>query len=479
MIWIEIDKTKKLPLIRQVYQQLRSKILNGQLKSGDKLPSSRELAIFLHISRNVILEAYNLLLLEGYIISKPSIGTFVAEGILLDNTLTTPSQNFSSSLLSKNSISNEKNIDFRSGIPALDLFPLKKWYTLESQLALETSPNCFDYGTPQGTPELRTSICTYLQRTRGLICDPSQIIITSGSIQSFSLLSKLLLTQDTSYIIEDPLHYEIRKTFEATSINHYSVPVDEQGILTAFLPENINPSFIFVTPSHQYPLGGLLSIQRRIELIRYAEEKNCYIIEDDYDSEFHYLGSPVSALYDLAPNRVIYVGTFSKILSPSLRIGYMILPYELVDCICEYKKRSDYFTNTLNQLLLSKFIDNMYLNKHILKMRKLYFKRHNTLIESLLSTFDISVTIQGESTGLHLIAMFKHVEFTEPLIKFLYQNGVAIYPIWIHSLRKDYPKNSIILGYSHLSCEMIQKGIALLKENLIVWYNQIDNSNNG
>lgn len=125
MIWIEIDKTKKLPLIRQVYQQLRSKILNGQLKSGDKLPSSRELAIFLHISRNVILEAYNLLLLEGYIISKPSIGTFVAEGILLDNTLTTPSQNFSSSLLSKNSISNEKNIDFRSGIPALDLFPLK------------------------------------------------------------------------------------------------------------------------------------------------------------------------------------------------------------------------------------------------------------------------------------------------------------------------------------------------------------------
>lgn len=181
----------------------------------------------------------------------------------------------------------------------------------------------------------------------------------------------------------------------------------------------------------------------------------------------------------MAPNRVIYVGTFSKILSPSLRIGYMILPYELVDCICEYKKRSDYFTNTLNQLLLSKFIDNMYLNKHILKMRKLYFKRHNTLIESLLSTFDNSVTIQGESTGLHLIAMFKDVEFTEPLIKFLYQNGVAIYPIWIHSLRKDYPKNSIILGYSHLSCEMIQKGITLLKENLIVWCNQIDSNNNG
>lgn len=470
MIWIEIDKTKKLPLIRQVYQQLRSKILNGQLKSGDQLPSSRELSAFLHVSRNVILEAYDLLLLEGYIISKPSVGTFVADGISSVHALDASPQNTPAPLPSQNSTFNDETIDFRAGVPALDLLPLKKWCALQSQIALDLSPNYFNYGLAQGTLELRTSICTHLQRTRGLICDPSQVIITNGSIQSFSLLSQILLIPHKPYIIEDPLHYEIRKTFEAFSPNHYNIPADKQGLLTHLLPQNINPAFIFVTPSHQYPLGGLLSIRRRLDLIKYAKEKDCYIIEDDYDSEFHYLGAPVSALYDLAPDRVIYVGTFSKILSPALRIGYMILPYKLVETVCECKKRNDYFTSTLNQLTLSKFIDAMSLSKHIAKMRKLYLKRRNALIDSLLQAFDTSVTIQGDSAGLHLIAVFDHIEFTQPLIDFLSQHGIAIYPVWCHSLKQDYPKNSIILGYSHLSCDQIQQGITRLKDALIIWH---------
>ncbi|WP_054740246.1 MocR-like pyridoxine biosynthesis transcription factor PdxR [Cellulosilyticum ruminicola] len=463
MIWLNIDKNKNIPLTKQIYKQIRDKILNGELSVDTKLPSSRNLSEHLHISRNVVLEAYHLLLLEGYIITKPSLGTFVAEVPRHTTYLQAPASSLSTL---DDSTSAKQVIDFRSGIPALDLLPNKKWHQLYAQKLFNLPPSAMGYGLSQGTLELRYAICDYLQRTRGITCEPSQIIITNSSIQSFSILSHVLLKENPCYIVEDPLHNDIRQTFSTVSNNYHIVPSDKQGILTSLLPQHITPAFIFVTPSHQYPLGGLLSAQRRIELIQYATEKNCYIIEDDYDSEFHYKTPPLSTLYDLSPKHVIYIGTFSKVLCPTLRIGYMIVPLELTDKVCTYKKRCDFFTHTISQLVLSDFINGKHLEKHINKMQKIYLKRRNTLINALKQSFGDSVCIEGDATGLHLIASFKNVIFTSELIDFLYTKGIQIHPIWYHSKQQDYPKNSIILGYSHLSPETITAGIAILKEYL-------------
>ena len=468
MLWIEIDRKSQLPIIRQLYQQLRNKILKGELKAGEKIPGSRELANHLHVSRNVILEAYQLLLLEGYVFTKPHTGTFVSEGIFLHK---------KTNLISQVTPNDEtlsirpsmEAIDFCSGIPALDLLPLKKWSQLKTQIYLDSSPNIFSYTHPKGCLELRTSVCRYLLRMRGLSCSPNQVLITSGSIQSFSILAGLLLNDSDTYIIEDPLHIEIKNTFTFKNPNCYSIPVDKEGLQTKLLPPKINPKFIFITPSHQYPLGEVLPVQRRIELIDYARSKNCYIIEDDYDSEFHYMGAPISTLYELAPDTVIYAGTFSKILFPALRIGYVILPPTLIEPFCEFKKRNDYFTSIIDQLTLSELIDTMLLDKHIHKMRKVYLERRNILIDSLTHTFGSSIIIEGESTGLHLICTFKNILFTKELIDHTSEWGVKIYPVWLHAASTNYPKNSLIMGYSHLNKEQLLKGIRLLKESLDSW----------
>ena len=465
MIWIEIEKNSGVPIIRQIYNQIRDKILKGELKGGDQLPSTRELAAFFEVSRNVVLEAYEMLLAEGYIISKSNVGTFVAEGAVLDekpipaSELVNTINNFYTEL-------NNDIIDFRPGVPALDLIPRKKWNQIRNEILLDSSDYIFGYGFPEGRTELRNSICRYLQRARGLTCHPDQVVITSSSVQSFSILSRILVHNTDPYILEDPLHVEIKKIFTLTSSSNYSVPVDNYGIRTALLPQNIDPKFIFVTPSHQYPLGGILPIQRRIELIQYARSKSCYIIEDDYDSEYRYTGSPVSSLQSLDPDHVIYAGTFSKVMFPSVRLAYVILPWSLVNDFREYKRRSDYFTNITDQLAMSKFIDNMLLDRHVSKMKKIYLKRRNYLMDSLNREFGSEIKIQGESTGLHLICEFSSYEFSEELVRNLQTHGVGVYPVWIHSSRKDFPKNLVIMGYSHLDLKKIESGVNLLYEGL-------------
>ncbi len=468
MIWIEIEKNSGVPIIRQIYNQICEKILKGELKGGDQLPSTRELATFFNVSRNVVLEAYEMLLAEGYTISKPNVGTFVAEAAVLDekpipaSELVTTINNFYTEL-------NNDIIDFRPGVPALDLIPRKKWIQIRNETLLDSPDYIFGYGFPEGRTELRNSICRYLQRTRGLNCHPDQVVITSSSVQSFSILSRILLNNTDSYILEDPLHVEIKKVFTLASSSSHSIPVDNNGIQTALLPKNIDPKFIFVTPSHQYPLGGTLPIQRRIELIQYARSKDCYIIEDDYDSEYRYTGSPVSSLQGLDPDHVIYAGTFSKVMFPSIRLAYVILPWSLVNDFREYKRRSDYFTNITDQLAMSKFIDNMLLDRHISKMKKIYHKRRNYLIDSLNRNFGSEIKIHGESTGLHLICEFSSYEFSEELVHYIYTLGVGVYPVWVHSCRKDYPNNLVIMGYSHLDLKKIESGVILLCEGLKKW----------
>lgn len=469
MTWILIDRTAALPLSRQIYGRIRNQILHGELRSGEKLPSTRELASSLHVSRNVIVEAYEQLLAEGYIEGRHGSGTYVADGTYMD--LTPQQTGVSDHSFSEPEPMPNELIDFRHGIPALNLFPRKLWGELAKRICMESPDGAFSYGRPEGRLELRTVLTRYLYRTRGVVCDPDQLIITTGATQALTLIPKLLAREGSDIIIEDPITHEIHTLFTHPGTRIYPVSVDEQGIRTDLIETGLNPSFIYITPSHQFPLGGVLPIPRRVQLIQYAVKTGCYIVEDDYDSEFRYEGAPVSSLQGLAPERVIYIGTFSKILSPALRMGYIVLPRNLIEAGRDLKWLTDLHTPSLEQLILARFIEEGHLERHILKMKKVYKKRRDFLVRSLKETFGNQVKIIGNSTGLHLVAEFAGVDFDTPLLHQIEDNGVKVYPVHVHAVDKFKYRQQIIMGYSNLSEAQIAEGVQRLALSLTLCMN--------
>lgn len=465
MLWIPIDRSLDMPLIGQVYGQIRDRILKGELPSGEKLPSTRELSGELKVSRNVVLEAYDQLLAEGFLISRRGAGTFVAEGACLEQRRRVTEAMAPSAY--DNLLRDEGLVNFRSGIPALDRFPRRIWAQLSSAVWNEASSAVLGYDTPEGRPELRHVLAQYLLKSRGVYCHPDQLVITSGATQALSLVSKLLLSPGDEVIMEDPITCDIQAMFQAQGATIRFVPVDEHGMQTALLPQESSPKFVFVTPSHQYPLGGALPIQRRIQLIQYARTHDCYLVEDDYDSEFRYEGPPVSSLQGLEPDRVLYIGSFSKILSPALRMGYLILPMPLVESCRRLKWYADLHKPSMDQLILARFMEGGYLERHIAKMKKLYKSRRDCLIDCLRSAFPGQVNIIGDSTGLHLVAEFPGRRFDEEAVRRIKRMGVKVYLVEEHANDKEAQRSRLILGYGHLPKEDIQEGIARLNRALL------------
>ncbi len=462
VLWIPIDRSLARPLIWQVYEQMRIQILQGTLQAGQQLPSTRELAADLHVSRNVILEAYDQLLAEGYIESHAGSGTYVAEGTYLGGERSEPELQHSQPIGPQ--LTERDVIDFRSGLPALELFPRKRWSQLTQCVYSEATPAAFGYSNPEGSAELRTVLARYLLRTRGVRCRPEQMLILSGAAQAFSLLARLLISAGDQVMIEDPVTYEIQLILSSCGAQLLPIPVDEHGMRTDSLPlSGKAPIFIFVTPSHHFPLGGILPIQRRIQLLQFARAASCYVVEDDYDSEFRYQGSPISSFQGLEPGRVIYIGTFSKILSPALRLGYMVLPEELIEGCRSMKRLADLHSPSLEQLVLARFIDSGQLEQHIVRMKRVYQRRRSTLIHALTAHFSHRVDILGDATGLHLVARFREVNFTQEVLAAIEQAGVRVYPVEQHAIRKGRHSDKIILGYSHLTQEQIEQGIKLMK----------------
>lgn len=461
-MWLTIDKNSNISLIRQVYGQIKDLILQGKLLEGNKLPSTRWLSQDLKISRNVILEAYDQLMAEGYIKSKQGSGTVVAKGIYFKKIETEHEGNLLKDIQKRN---DSNYIDFRSGIPALEMFPKKEWGNLLSRVCSDASYSAFAYCQPEGVMELREVLSEYLFRVRGICCRADRIMITSGSTQGLSLISKMLYDSFAEVIVEDPIHQGLLNVIMSFGYSITSIPVDEKGLKTDELSaEGTSTKFIYVTPSHQFPLGGVLPIQRRIELVKFADKNNCYIIEDDYDSEFRYEGQPISSLYELEQNRVIYVGSFSKILAPSLRLGYMILPEALIPKYKKVKMYADVHTESMSQLVLAKFISDGKLEKHIWKMKKEYRKKRQTLTDNLDIYFPDEYIVKGQSTGLHLVVKFENVIFTEEVLKKIMKQKVKVYPVEKYALKKGKHMNEIILGYGHLSIEEIEEGVKRLKK---------------
>ncbi|GAG95469.1 unnamed protein product, partial [marine sediment metagenome] len=271
---------------------------------------------------------------------------------------------------------------------------------------------------------------------KGIKCYPDQIIILSGSSEGFLIIGKLLKPYYNNVIIEDPVYNGIQKIFKSLDIKFYPIPVDDKGIRSDLIPENIKNHFIIVTPSHQFPTGSVLPIQRRVKLIKLARNINTYIIENDYDSEFRYTGQQISSLHLLDPEIVIHIGTFSESLYPSLRLGYMVLPESLVKDCCKIKESCGLFTPSIYQLALSNFIKEGYFERHINKMKKLYKGKRKILIDKLKDEFKSSIKISGDSIGLYIVVEFKNVIFTDQILKKLLDNKVRVYRVEDHSIIK-------------------------------------------
>lgn len=466
MLWFPIDRSSPTSLTVQVYEQLRKRILQKELREGERLLSSRELASSIGVSRNIIMEVYDRLLAEGYLEVRPQSGTYIAAGSHFPSAAV---EEWSDDTLPPAAGSmqlTEGKIDFRAAHPAADYFPRAIWGRLAKEVCTHTPERAFGYASPEGAPELREMLARYLQLARGVRCHPDQIVITSGATQALHLITDLLSKdkgKGARIAVEDPVTDEMRTIFTYAGAELIPIPVDDKGIRPEELPERERPDFIFVIPSHQFPLGGTLPIQRRIQLIEYARRMDCFIVEDDYDSEFTYEGAPVHSLQGLDSERVIYVGTFSKILSPALRIGYAVLPPRFVEAYRRLKWFADRHTSTLEQLVLARFMEDGCFDRHIRRMRKIYRKRRETLVSSLRQELP-DARILGESAGMHLVVEVPGVRFTPATMRRISERNVLVYAVEDYAIVKGVHDNRIVMGYGALTPEAIQEGVACLAE---------------
>jgi GntR family transcriptional regulator/MocR family aminotransferase len=459
-MWIILDTDSGIPLSRQLYNKIKEMILTGSLSPEEKLPSTRTLAKELLVSRNTVLEAYNQLIAEGYLEGHHGSGTVVTTGIQLPPKITGTKDVVAPLILQ---LKDPDRIDFHSGVPDLAYFPRKEWARLYYQFCNDLPITALRYHSPAGVPELRNAISQYLYRNRGVRCTSDHIMIVSGSTQGLSLIAKLLYLDNQEAIVEDPLHHGLLNVITAAGYHISAIPADDKGLNTSLLKPSDHTSFIYTTPSHQYPLGSILPIQRRVALIKYADENDCYIVEDDYDSEFRYEGQPVNSLYELNPNKVIYIGSFSKILAPAIRLGFILLPDELLAKYNSLKMYTDVHTEALSQYVLAGFINNGGLEKHIWKMKKIYNKKRRHLLQELITCFSDEFEVKGQAAGLHILVHFHNVIFTKELVEKINSYHVKIYPVENFALQNfGYHKNEIILGYSHLSFSEITEGIQIL-----------------
>lgn len=462
---IELNRQSGISLSRQIYQTLRDCILDGKIKSGEALPSTRELAKQLAVSRNIICEGYEMLLAEGFIKSRQGSPTRVAQGLHLEKTPV-----FQES--EKNKIYSQSFLaDFKTGQPDLRHFPKNLWQQLLSQAFKEMPLEQLGYAGPEGLKPLREEISSWLFRSRGLTVNPPNIFITSGATQGLHLLADLLLAKGGELLIEDPCHTGMLRALQGKGYPIRPVPVDHQGLETEKLVGK-GAKAVYVTPSHQFPLGSILPAHRRAALIRFARENDLYIIEDDYDSEFRYCGSPVSPLYALDPQRVIYVGTFSKSLFPALRIGYVVLPPKLHSHWRYLRVYTDVQNPPFEQIALAKYLSTRKLDRHVQKMRKIYGQRREFFLKTLEEYFGKGWHSWGDQTGLHLVLQFPGLIFDREFIKKIRNYGIRLAGVEYHSICKGKHQDKLLMGYGHLEPNEIRKGIALFytfmeKEGLV------------
>lgn len=452
---IELCTNSEISLARQIFLSLRKRILTGEIVPGEPLPSTRELAKGLGTSRNTVCEAYDMLLTEGFIISRQGAPSRVSEGLHMIPGSPESTQNTEKS---------EPVIrwNFKTGQPDLSLFPCSSWSQMIHKALNSLSVHQLEYSGPKGYEPLCIEISRWLMRSRSMEVDPEDLFITSGATQAFYLLVDILYKKERPFALENPSHPGIRTVINDRNYPLCYMPVDRRGADESWI-KTMDLSAVYVTPSHQFPLGSILPAARRTALIRLAAEKDYYIIEDDYDSEYRYSGSPVTPLYSMDPSRVIYVGTFSKTLFPALRIGFAVIPKVLQEKWRHYRNYLDVQNPVLEQIALTEFLKSRKMDHHIGRMRKVYAKKRETLLTAAKEAFGNKVNSWGDESGLHVALEFPDMNFGNDFVSDCKKNGIQIQTVSQYCNDENLHTNKLLLGYGHLSEKEILDGVAALK----------------
>ncbi|MFD1735186.1 PLP-dependent aminotransferase family protein [Bacillus salitolerans] len=454
---IVINFSNDSPLYMQIYEKLKVDIMAGFYRKGDQLPSKRKLASHLKVSINTVESAYQQLIAEGYVESRPKQGIFV-QRVQNEDVFAERTQKASCIPDNKN---NPYTIDFSQGNVDIDHFPIKVWRKCSLQ-ALD-HPQILHVGHEQGEYELREELSQYLYRARGVQCSPDQIVIGAGT-QNLLILLGMLFEKGSILAFEDPGYHRAKWTFQKIGMSICPIPVEEDGLsIEQLLSSKAN--IVYCTPSHQFPLGMIMPIHQRQQLIKWAYDVEGYIIEDDYDGEFRYEGRPIPALQGLdQQNRVIYLGTFSKSLVPSLRVNYLVLPPTLLAQYKESLSLMKQSVSKINQQTLALFMKEGHWEKHINKMRTLYRKKQQILIQSIQECFQREMIVRGEKSGLHIILQDQRNRDEQKLITKAMRNGIRVYETSQFYSKCKQEKTEILIGYGGVSLEEIQTGIRTLGE---------------
>ncbi len=480
---IFLDRTSTTPLYQQLTEKIRLAVLEGRLKPNQKLPSSRSLAKSLTISRSTVTQSYEQLESEGYLETRHGSGTYICHQIpdewlksqSIEPVTTKISQastlsQFGKSLISIKSLEvsePDRAISFRYGNPAVDYFPIQQWrkfltrHCQNSTALLNYAPDAAGYFP------LRVEIANYLGRSRAVQCTPEQVIIVNGSQQALDLIARLVLEPGDWVAMEEPGYLGARHCFMGQRANLQPIAVNSEGLDVSILTSYDQKfKLVYVTPSHQFPTGVTLSLPQRIALLQWAQETDTLIIEDDYDSEYRYGEQPIPALQGMDRSQsVIYIGTFSKIIFPSLRIGYLVVPQPWISLISSAKWLCDRFCPILEQCALTDWIAEGHFERHIRRMRHLYNLRRQVLIKAFQNYFGERVTILGENAGIHVMVKIETVLSDDIVIQKSAAVGIGLIGAREYYLQPQH-QGEFIFGYAQLEETQIEQGILKLSQIL-------------
>jgi len=483
---VYVRRSRSEPLTTQLYRGVRDAILSGALAPDSRVPSTRDLAVSEGVARNTALRVYEQLLSEGYLVQRRGAGTFVAPELpekLLTQLRTapaTPAVPREPPRLSRRGqrlvplaptswapATPAVAVDFRYGPTALDDFPRQIWRRLLSRAARETAAPHLDYGAPTGLPELREAICEYLTHSRAVGCRPDQVIVVHGSQQALALTGEVLLDPGDRVVMEEPGYPGATLSFFAAGARVIPGAVGPEGLDVRALATTMRGvRLAYVTPSHQFPTGVIMTLARRLALLEWAERTGAWIFEDDYDSEFRYGVRPVESLQGLDRHgRVVYAGTFSKVLFPSLRLGYLVVPEQLVAPFRAAKALADTGTGGLEQRTLARFIRDGHFDRHLRRARAHNGQRRAAIVAALDEHLGDRVEVLGANAGLHVMLRLRDVPLAREneVIAAAERAGVRVYsPALFYSAPRARPEAELLLGYASLSIAQIRRGIARL-----------------
>jgi GntR family transcriptional regulator/MocR family aminotransferase len=484
---IRLDRTATEPLHEQLYRQIRDEIKSGTFGDGSsRLPSSRTLATDRGISRSTVRLALSKLHAEGYLQSKPGSGTFVAN--FLPETFLTADQPKTHQTIQRPARISDRvkaipdgrvgnqfdlgatgagaGVSLVASIPAVDEFPIAAWERLRAQVLAKKGVNLLRYSSNRGDVDLRKAIAAYLCDFRAARCHPDQIVIVAGMQQAMLISAMAVLNPGEIAWIEDPCYQQTRRVLSLAGIKIVPKIIDSQGIVLTRSPKEPLPRMIYVTPSHQFPLGVTMSFQRRTDLLDSARVHNAFIFEDDYDAEFRFVGPPLPSLQGIDnAGRVIYAGTVSKILCPSLRLGYVVAPEQLVDAFVKIRSAMDQHSSPIEQATLARFITEGFFLSHIKRMRRIYAERRDFFIKQFNELLGDRFTLQVPEAGLNIVAWLKREEEFSMIKRITSDVGVRPSPLSFFCIQAKL-KPAFIFGFAAWTPTQIRESLFKLASAL-------------